>query len=213
MNGVDSLQSQTSTGSVPRGTRALLWAAVTVPFLYLGTVFISALFYPGYSHITQYASELGSTDATYPGIFNGGILLTGLVSLAIGPAFAHAIKAEGGNRVLGIILVVVMVLFGISMCMGALFPMPDPRHGGFGLGMGIHLAPFLLAAALWKAPNLRRLNIFLLLIGIAMLLLFIIMMGVGELITQSNVGLFQRIFVLTIFPWIGIAAYVLCRRL
>ncbi len=91
--------------------------------------------------------------------------------------------------------------------------MPDPRHGGYGLGMGIHLAPFPLAAALWKAPNLRRLNILLLLIGIGMLVLFIIMMDVGEMITQSDVGLFRRIFALTFFPWIGIAAYVLCRRL
>lgn len=43
-----------------RGIRALLWIAVAVPFLYFGTVLVSALFYPGYSHTAQYASELGA---------------------------------------------------------------------------------------------------------------------------------------------------------
>ena len=88
-----------------------------------------------------------------------------------------------------------------------------PRHGGYGLGMAIHLAPFLLAAALWKEPALRGLSLFLLLTGLGMLVLFAIMMGLGAMVTRSNVGLFQRAFALTIFPWIGIAAHVLRRRL
>src|SRR6478672_1726556 len=93
-------------------TRALLWAAVAVPFLYFGTVFVAALFFPGYSHVTQYASELGSAKAPHPGIFNAGIGLTGLASLAAGLGFARGVVALGGSRVLGWLAGASLALFG-----------------------------------------------------------------------------------------------------
>lgn len=41
--------------------------------------------------------------------------------------------------------------------------------------------------------------------------MFAIMMGVGGLVTLDNVGVFQRTYSLTLFPWIGIAAWYLLR--
>ena len=46
--------------------------AMAVPFLYLGTLLVSAHFYPGYSHVRQAASELGMAGAPRPEIFNVG---------------------------------------------------------------------------------------------------------------------------------------------
>ena len=103
-------------------------------------------------------------------------------------------------------------LFGVSMFLGGFFPMPDPRHGGFGLGLAIDLAPFLLAAALWRRPSFRSLNVFLLANGLAMLAMLAIMMGVGAFVTRSNVGIYQRVNALTVFIWIGIAAGALLRH-
>lgn len=195
------------------GTRTLLWAAVCAPILYFGTLLLSPLFFPGYSHVTQYASELGSAEARYPAIFNGGIFLTGLAAIGGAIGFARAVAELGGHRILGVLAGLFLGLFGVSMLMGAAFPMPDPRHAAFGLGIAIQLAPFLLAAALRKVPEVRNLRTFLILVGLAMLILFAIMMGVGSLVRRSNVGLFQRAYALTTFPWIGVAGFVLLRRL
>lgn len=58
-----------------RGTSLLLRGAVCMPFLYFDMVILSALFFPGYSHVTQYASEIGSAGTPSPRLFNGGIFL------------------------------------------------------------------------------------------------------------------------------------------
>ena len=196
-----------------RGPQALLWCAVCVPFFYFGTLLLSPLFFPGYSHITQYASELGSADAPHPWIFNAGIFLTGLACIAGAIGVGRAVGTLGGHRVFAALAGLCLGLFGVSMLMGAAFPMPDPRHGAFGLGLAMQLAPFFLAAALRKVPETRHLRAFLIVVGLIMLTLFAIMMGVGSLVRRSNVGLFQRAYALTIFPWVGVAGYVLVRRL
>lgn len=198
---------------MPDPTRRLLWAAIAVPILYFGTMLAAALFYPGYSHVTQYASELGSSSARYPSIFNTGVVLTGLAAVASGFAVRAAVAALGGLRMLALASAICLALFGVSLVLGGLFPMPDPRHGGFGLGLAVHVAPFALAASLWRQAELRSLTRYLVANGIIMLVLFAIMMGVGALVTRSNVGLFQRAYALTIFPWIGVAGVALRRRL
>lgn len=196
-----------------RATHALLWAAVAVPFLYYGMMLVSAAFYPGYSHVTQYASELGSSQARYPAIFNIGTILTGAAMIAAGVGIHRAVAAAGARRGLSLLAGACVVLFGVSLVMGGMFPMPDPRHAAFGLGMAMLPAPLVLAVALWKRPGLRTLAGFLLANGVVMLALFAIMMGVGALVTRGNVGLFQRAYSLTVFPWVGIAGHVLRGRL
>ena len=106
-----------------------------------------------------------------------------------------------------------LVLFGVSFVMGGAFPMPDERHGGYGLGLGIHVAPLLLALALWKHQALRTLNLYLIVTALVMLTLFAVMMGVGGLVTRANVGLWQRTYVLFMLPWIGVASFYLNRHL
>jgi hypothetical membrane protein len=194
-----------------RDRRALLWAAIAVPFLYYGTLLVGASFYPGYSHVTQYASELGSSEARYPAIFNIGTILTGVVMIAASVGIYRAAVAVGSRRALVLVAAVCIALFGVSLIMGGLFPMPDERHGAFGLGLAILLAPLALALAIWTRPGLRALAGFLLADSLAMLVLFAIMMGVGALVTRANVGLFQRTYSLTVFPWIGVAGYALRR--
>lgn len=190
----------------------LLRAGVLVPFLYFGTVILASFFYPGYSHVRQYASELGSSAARYPALFNAGILLTGAALIAAAAAFPGALRKLRANRTLSWLFVVTVAGFGIGMVMGALFPMPDPRHGGFGLGMGIHIAPALLGAALWKDPDARTLRIYLFATTIAGIAMFAIMMGVGGFVTRANVGVFQRAYAIALIPWIGVASHAILKR-
>lgn len=192
-----------------RTEKTLLLAGIAVPFLYFGTVFGSALLYPGYSHVTQYASELGSASAKYPAIFNAGIVLTGLAFAIAGFGFFFAVRRLTGKSLLAALIGLTFLTMSFSTVMGGLFPMPDPRHGGYGIGMAFHLAPLLLPIALWKRPELRGLNIFLFVMFAIMLSFFSIMMGIGSLVTRANVGVFQRTYALTTFPWIAVAAYAL----
>lgn len=193
--------------------RTLLSAGVAASILYYGNLIVSSLFYPGYSHVTQYASELGSSSARYPMIFNTGVLLTGIAGIAAGPGFFLALRRLTGKSILAALTGLAVGLFGVAMIFGGLFPMPNPLHGGFGLGMAIHLAPLFLLLAVWKREDLRGLKTYSLLAFLLGLAFFAIMMGVGSLVTRANVGVFQRLYSLSIFPWIGIAAYVLGRRL
>jgi hypothetical membrane protein len=196
-----------------RLVKNLLNAGIAVPILYFGNLIFTPLFYPGYSHVTQYASELGGPDAPRPFIFNTVLVLLGVAGLAAGAGFFLGLRRLTGKTVLAALLGLIMVLFGVSMILGGLFPMPDPRHGGFGLGMGIHLGPLLLALALRSRENLRGLNAYLLITMVLMIVFFAIMMGVGGLVTRANVGVFQRLYALNLFPWIGAGSYFVKREL
>ena len=194
-------------------TRLLLWAAVAVPFAYYGTLLVASLFYPGYSHATQYASELGSASATYPMIFNGGVLACGALAILGAIGLFRALRARGVGTALAGVFALTLVAWGVGVLFAAIYPMPDERHGGYGLTMGIQLSPLLLLVALRKATDLRALKWVLAVNTVAIIVMFAIMWGVGGLVTRANVGLFQRAYSLTVTPWIAIAAWSLLRWL
>ena len=193
--------------------KGLLYAGIAVPLIYFGNLILTPLSYPGYNHVTQYASELGGPDAPRPYIFNTAILLLGVAGLLAAAGYFLGLRRLTGKTFLPALLGLILLLFGVSMVMGGMFPMPDERHGGFGLGMGVHLGPLLLALALRKRPNLRGLRVYLMITTVLMIVFFAIMMGVGQLVTRANVGLFQRLYALNLFPWIGIGAWFVKREL
>ena len=54
--------------------RIALQAGIAVPVLYYGVQLLAAPFYPGYSFITNVASDLGSPTSTVPAIFKSACL-------------------------------------------------------------------------------------------------------------------------------------------
>lgn len=193
--------------------RSLLLAGIFIPVVYFGLLLIAPLIYPGFNYVTQYASEMGSTAARYPAVFNTGVMLCGVAGIVASFGFFLAVRRLGGNTVLAGLTGLTLFLFGIATFMGGKFPMPDERHGGYGLGLGLQLAPLFLALALWRVRNLRGLCIFLLAVFAVMTFFIAVMFGVGGLVTRANVGLWQRGNALAGFPWIGIAAWYLRRVL
>jgi hypothetical membrane protein len=191
--------------------RLLLRLALLSPLLYFAAVIAGSFFYPGYSQATQYASELGAAQAPHPEIFNYGIIAGGVLGVIGAVGFFLALSRTG--RWLAALLAAVSVaLWGASMIMGGLFPMPDERHGGFGVGMAIQLAPLFFIWALWSERGRGGLKAFLLLDFLAMTVGFVIMMGVGQLVTHANVGLWQRAYALAMMPWMSIVAWSLLAR-
>lgn len=188
-----------------------LRAGILVPIGYFGTLLIAPLFYPGYSHARQYASELGSSGATYPQIFNVATVVGGVCCFLALFGFHQALRTIGAKPALTWLFLISLGGFAFGLVMAGVFPMPDHRHGAFGAGVGVHLAPFLLAAAIWRVRDLRALRAFLLMSGIAALAMFVVMMGVGGIVRRANVGAFQRAYALASIPWIGIASWQLLR--
>lgn len=206
-----STMATTAATRFDRTTSLLLWAAFAVPVLYYGTLLVASQLYPGYSHTTQYASELGSSSAQYPVVFNIGIFVTGVAAILGGLGFYVALRSLAVGPMLAGLVALTVVLYGVGMLFGALFPMPDERHGGYGLGVAVQLSPWLMLIALRKVADLRALKMLLAVDAVANVVMFAIMMGAADLVTRANVGLFQRGYSLTVMPWMAIAAWSLLR--
>lgn len=191
----------------------LVLLTIAVPILYFGTILIAASTWPEYSHRTRYVSELGGPEAPSPALFNGGIVLMGSVCVLGAVGLYRAAHQLGGRAVLAALAAVCTALFGLAMILGGLFPMPDPRHGAFGLGFAMLLAPLFLALALRGVSGLSGLVLFLFVTFGLMLGTMSVMMGVGGLVTRANVGLWQRANALAMFPWLAVAGGVLAARL
>ncbi len=192
--------------------RNLLILGLAVPALYFGAVVLGGSLYSDYSHLSQYASELGMAGQASAPLFNGGIFLAGVAAIGVGMPLFRALSTEGGRRGWSGVAAVMTALFGVGLVIGALFPMPDPRHGAFGLGMTVHLAPLAVAVALWRAPGRRSLCLALIGVAIGMAIMLAVMFGVGGFVTRANVGGFQRVYALLLFGWIGLASWSLRSR-
>lgn len=188
-------------------SRALLRAGIAAPVLYFLTVIVSSLTWPGYSHVTQYVSELGSAAAPYSTLFNAGIVATGLAGVLGGMGIAGTLR-DAGRPWSGGLAGLALSAWGIGMIFGGAFPMPDPRHNGFGLVMGVTLLPVLLAVALRGRAG-RGATLLLAVWFVATVALLTILFGVGGLVTRANVGLWQRALALAMIPGIGIACAAL----
>lgn len=79
------------------------------------------------------------------------------------------------------------------MVMGGVFPMPDERHGAFGLGLVAPLIPLFVLLALRPIPKTRGIRVVLGVVFAASVVMLAIMFGVGALVTRANVGLYQRL--------------------
>lgn len=201
------------TGEAMRFASLLLKVGVLVPVLYYGVLIAAGLMTPGYSHITQYASELGQAGQPAAQIFNYGVIAAGVCAIvgAIGVLFG--MTGLGVNALWAVLTGVSLAAFGVSFVYGGLYPMPNPLHAGpfsyMGLGLGVMAAPAALFMFLGLSgrSDLGGLKTLLMLSFLAMVGLFLVMFNVGgvNLVTKANVGLWQRGLGLAMIPWIGLA--------
>ena len=194
-------------------TLRALDAGVAVPFLYYGAQAIAAPFFPGFSVIGTTASELGSDHSTHPSVFNAGAILQGVACLVASVGFFRAFRLLGTHPVLAWLTSLAVATSGLSSLWAGYFPLPDPRHVVHpAFLIAILSLPPLLAAALWRQGHVALKSYLvanLILLGV----MFPIMSGMSGLDTHIYRGLFQRTFALTVFLPIGIAAYVLAKRI
>src|SRR5256885_12475767 len=78
--------------------KLLLAALIAVPICYYFALIVGAATYPGYSHVTRYASELGAADAPYPALFNVPIIIGGVAPGLASIGVVAALRAFSGRR-------------------------------------------------------------------------------------------------------------------
>lgn len=186
--------------------RLLLKFGIAAPILYFATVIVCSLLNPGYSQVSQYVSELGAATAKRPDVFAVGIMATGAFAIIAGLGFGFGLRRKARGLILPLLTALTVIAWGVSMVMGGLYPMPDPRHGAYGLGLAIQAAPLLMFLAIGGRPDMTGLKTFLLMIFLASGALLAAMMGVGHVVHAAQVGLWQRAYALASIPWIGVAA-------
>jgi hypothetical protein len=193
-------------------TLAALRIGVAAPFLYFGTQLIGALFYPGYSFLSQAASELGSDGSTFPLLFNVGAILTGIAGLIAAVGYLRALRILGTNAVLTWLTAIAVAAGALTSLWAGLYPLPDPRHSAIP-PIGLLALPPLLLATLWNRPDARTVKIYLIATILVIAAMFPIMGGIVSINTQGYQGLLQRLLALAVFPPVGVGAYYLTRAL
>ncbi len=193
-------------------TLASLGFAIAIPLLYYGVQVVAAPFFPDFSVLGTIASELGSDRSTRPWVFNAGAILAGIAAIVGSIGLQRALRRLGTHPIVAWLTLLAVAGTGLSLIWGGIYPLPDPRHGGHpSLGIAILAVPFVLSLALWRLGVSRAIKAYLI-ATIVLLLVLLPMMMIG-LNMHAYDGLLQRIFALTIFVPISVAALVLARRI
>jgi hypothetical membrane protein len=133
----------------------LLGLGVVSPVLYFGAQLVCGLMTDGYSFSREAASDLGTSDRPYHGVFNGAAFATGCSLVCGGIGLLLVSMRPIPRRVATIIVAVCCLSAGAAALMAALYPLPDVRHGGGPIGAGMFVAPFAVAFALGDRVRFR----------------------------------------------------------
>ena len=195
-----------------RLTHVALALGVAVPLVYYGIQAVAAPFFPDFSLVRTTASELGSNLSRRPAVFNAGIMAMGAATVLASFGFLVALRRLGVHLILSLLVWAAVATNGVQTIWAGYYPMPDPRHGGHPSFVVAMIAlPLLLTAALWRGAS-RALKAYLVATLLLLGVMFPIMSGISGIDTHAYRGLQQRVFALTVYPPIGVAAYVLARR-
>jgi glucan biosynthesis protein C len=195
--------------------RRLLVVGMAAPILALVAVLAALAAYPGFNHARQYLSELGGSASHAPFIFNAGVFVAGLMAALAGLGFGLAITALTGARVAGVLTAIVFGIAGAGLMISGIYTWPDPRHLAVNLGLGIQLGPLFLLWGLGGRTDLRRLKMFLIAVFVLMAVLTVLTKHLlcPSLVNDDNVGWWERCYAIVLVGWVGIAAFILERRL
>ncbi len=196
----------------PIGLKFYALCGVIAPVLFTIIVITLSLLRPGYSHVSQAISELGSVGAPNAIVQDGNFILLGLLIIAFAYGLHKGIGDGKGSR-LGPILVAV---FGAVAAIGdGIFPLPGPLHqplfivGVIAFMIGI----LIITRRLKRDTNWQGYRLYSLGTGVIAIVLFIVLLSYAISTNGGGpwFGALQRLFLAPLFLWIGVMAIHLLR--
>lgn len=181
--------------------KLLLLCGISAWFVYLLNIIICSSLTPGYNHLSNLVSDLGRVENSYSGLFGVFFLLFAILYLTSSLGFYFSIYRITEKKVISVIIFLSTVLFSVSLIFTAIFPLPDIRHSGYGLGLFYDLTPLLIAIAFFKIPSARKLFFHQLIFFVLIMIMRSLNFGMFGLINESNIGLIQRLYVSVLIIW------------
>lgn len=199
----------TDSGSDTTKGRRLLQVGIAAPVVFVVVVLVAGQLEPGYSHASQFVSELGAIGATHRKLFSyGGLFLPGLLTVA----FALGMYLLVRPRPWLVASSLLAALAGFGRMTGPFFPcdagcaIDDMSFSaivhslvGFVALVSGALAPLVLAIGL-KGQRRSRLWWWSAGLGGWPLVLVFVMFGFAK--TLSFVGVIQRIVLAAFYIWV-----------
>lgn len=188
--------------------RLLLACGIVFPFIYFSGQAAGLALNPDQDIATRQPSELGCCGARLTLVANASFILSGLAACLGALGLFIGLRSLGGNLVFAALAGLGLALLGVALAMAGLFPLPNPLHYGFGLLLAGLLTPLFGALAL-RGGGAR----WLLLVGFVLsVAIALTSQGVGDLITEGNVGWFARGLALVAFSTIAYLCWEVIRR-
>ncbi|MDF2454844.1 MAG: hypothetical protein K0R51_837 [Cytophagaceae bacterium] len=174
--------------------------AYILPLYFFIPVLTAGALVEHYDAIRQHASEITLTpfyDAKL--ILNGGAILTGLscITLALGILLKLKLKF--------FLSAILLILFGISMISNGLYPIGNPMHGFYGMGLSLMILPFVVCYEL-KTILLDLKFYTITLVSGLLIFVYLWSMLVG-FDPSAYKGLTQRLASVVIFGWLSYLAH------
>ena len=118
---------------------SLLLAGVVGPLIYVAFALGGQWLAPGYDPAVRMVSELGLSDMPAATLFNTGLMVSGALTVlaALGLGLD---AARRGAALSGALAGLAVAVFGASIVVGGLFPLPDERHLAWGAGFAVQIA-------------------------------------------------------------------------
>jgi hypothetical membrane protein len=199
--------------------RAGILCGVLAPLLWASVIVLGGSLRPGFSHFTQYISELGERGSSTELLMRyGAFVATGLMHVA----FAGALATTFRSSRLGVVAALLIGLNGLARIGAGYFPCDAGCTETGSLGQRMHslsaavgFLSLAISTILWsvvfkRAPNLRNLSAYSVASGVLGFAFLLLMVGSAE--TGTARGLFERLSSGALSLWILVFALRLQRR-
>ena len=148
-------------------TSQRLWFGPIATVLFFAGIFAIGLMIPGYSPIRQTVSELGEVGSPGRVVFSILLSLVAVSLIIFAGAVAHTLRESGHSRLPAYFV----GAMAISAAGAGIFAFPHPLHNVFGMSELIgYQAPLVAALVCRKDQSAKRLNVFSIVMYIAVLL-------------------------------------------
>lgn len=177
-----------------------------VPVIYFGVQLWRAPTVDGYRFRRNAASDLGAAGVPGAIWFNVAAIATGIAAVLAAVAWWDSLRVWGVGRLGRGFLCAALTSIGAASIAAGWFPLPDDRHGGGPLGIGLFALPCLLVLAIVRRPAPRWVRVYV----VANVGLFVLaasmFSGATWLDPTGDEGVMQRVLACSVFLPIGVVS-------